>query len=250
MSHCNEEAGCIEFLFEPAKSYSIGQLKAEAAKILGARQRDKRLSGMMRAPVRGELPWAKSWNEELHPLKILADHMKLSDDATFRWTPDGAFDFEVGVAGKTIKIQSTTAYPEWSVGSDGRGAGYIHSREMKQYNEHGFSYGGGLVSKARAKGYEEDLRAWRAGIKTALTSKLQMRCEGCRLLIFAGKCQFDNIDFDFAEVVIPAIDEVDRAVWGRTFEGIYVVDSPASAFVEVSRDVWRPPATAVRSRPL
>ena len=82
------------------------------------------------------------------------------------------------------------------------------------------------MSNAWAKGYEEDLRAWRAGIKTALTSKLHLRCEGCRLLIFAGKCQFDNIDSHFAEVVIPTIDEVDRAVWGRTFEGIYVVAPP------------------------
>jgi hypothetical protein len=155
----------------------------------------------------------------------------------FTWTPDGAFDFEVSVFGKTINIQSTMAYPEWSVGSGGRGAGYVHSREMKHYNEHGFSYGGGLVSQPRAKSFEDDLRAWRAGIKTALTSKLHLQCEGCRLLIFAGKCQFDNIDIDFAEVVLPAIDEVGHAVWGRTFEGIYVVDSPASAFVEILRDV-------------
>jgi hypothetical protein len=235
MSQCNEDARCIEFPFEPGKPDSIGQLRVVAAMILEARQQDRRLSAMMRAPIKTELPWAKAWNEELFPLKFLADHMRLSDDETFTWTPDGAFDFEISVAGKAIRIQSTMAYPEWSVASGGRGAGYVHSREMRQYNEHGLSYGGGLVSKPNARGYEEDLRAWRAGIKTALKSKLHLRCEGCRLLIFAGKCQFDNIDFDFAEVVMPAIDEVGRALWGKTFEGIYVVDTLASAFVEVLR---------------
>jgi hypothetical protein len=60
----------------------------------------------------------------------------------------------------------------------------VHHQEMKHSNVHGFSYGGGLVSQPRAKSSEEDLRAWRAGIKTPLTSKLNQRGAGCRLLIF------------------------------------------------------------------
>jgi hypothetical protein len=46
-------------------------------------------------------------------------------------------------------------------------------------------------------------------------------------LIFAGKCRSDTIDFDFAEVVRPALEEVGTA------EAIYVLDAPETAFVEV-----------------
>jgi hypothetical protein len=52
-------------------------------------------------------------------------------------------------------------------------------------------------------------------------------------LIFAGKCRSDTIDFDFAEVVRPALEEVGTAVWSKSFQAIYVLDAPETAFVEV-----------------
>ena len=124
------------------------------------------------------------------------------------------------------------AYPEWSVRADKRG-GYVRHQEMEQFNTHGFSFGGGLVSEPRARSPDEDLRAWRAGIRTALAGKLKQRGAGCRLLIFAGGCRFNTIDFDFAEVVRPALDEVGSEAWCKSFEAIYVLDASESAFVEV-----------------
>ena len=227
-----DERSRLGHQFQQGKPYSIGQLRIVAAEIIRARQLDQSLSAMMRTPNRTGLPWAKSWNEELFPLKLFADHTKLPDHATFEWTPDGAADFEVRVRGDVIRLQNTMAYPEWSVAAGQRG-GYIRHREMKQYNANGYSYGGGFVSRPRARGTDEDLAAWRSGIKAALTAKLNLRCAGCRLLIFASGCQFDTIDFDFEEVVMPAIDQVGNATWGRSFEAIYVLDAPESALVEV-----------------
>lgn len=224
---------CHPFL--PNQTYTFARLRAEAAKILSDRQGDPALSAKLRTQRRTEAPGAKAWNEELCPLRVLADHMRLSDDDTFIWTPDGAADFELRTPTGIIKIQVTMAYPEWSVTVGQRG-GYIHNRQMEKYNTYGYCFGGGLISSPRVRGPEEDLRAWRAGIKSALTNKLQTKSLGCRLLIFARGCWFNMIDFPFAEVVTPAVHDVGTDVWRRAFETIYIVDSHATAFTEVLRD--------------
>jgi hypothetical protein len=205
--------------------YTIGHLREVASGIIGDRQKDPALSAKLRTQLRSEVPWAKSWNEELFPLKLLADHKKFLDADMFRWTPEGVADFEIRAAGAVIKIQSTMAYPEWSVTVSQRG-GHVHHREMKNVNAVGHSFGGGLVSVPRARGYEEDLRAWRSGIRTALAGKLKPKYAGCGLLIFARGCRFNTIDFSFEEVVTPALTEVGTATWGQVFETLYVLDMP------------------------
>jgi hypothetical protein len=215
--------------------YMIGRLREVAAGIIDDRHKDPVLSAKLRTQLRSEVPWAKSWNEELFPLKLLADHKKLADDDTFRWTPADVADFEIRAAGETMmKIQSTIAYPEWSVTAGQRG-GHVHHREMENVNTVGHSFGGGGISVPRARDYEEDLRAWRSGITTALVGKLKSKYADCGLLIFARGCRFNTIDFGFEEVVRPAIAEVGSATWASVFETLYVLDAPESAFVEVHR---------------
>jgi len=147
----------------------------------------------------------------------------------------GAADFEVRAAGKAIKIQSTMAYAERE-GTIGVQGGHVRKLEMLKYNADGFSFGGGLVSEPRARSEEDDVNAWRVGIARALRKKLNPGYTGCWLLIYAPRCQFDTIDFNFDQVVIPAIEQVGMAAWEQVFDGLYVLDAPPSAFVELRRN--------------
>jgi len=221
----------ISDLFKQGEWYEFDYLRNIAAVILRKRQSDPILSEKLRT---NEIPGSKSWNEELFPLKLLADHKKLANDDKFRWTPNEAADFEVRAACALIKIQSTMAYAEWSEKAGVHG-GHVRHLEMEKLNADRYNFGGGLVVEPRARGFEEDLRAWREGIKNALTRKLKSNYAGCRLLIFAPLCRFNSIDFAFREVVSPAVEEVGAALWGQTFEGLYILDNYELAFVEFYR---------------
>jgi hypothetical protein len=232
MNDCPFQAGAI---------YQIGELRNAAGRIVRERQADQALSAKFRTQLRADIPWAKSWNEELFPLKLFADHIALADEATFRWTPDGAADFTVQSPTEIIRIQCTMAYPIWPAAGT-TPAGQIHHLEMRQYNRDGLSYRGGLVSEPCARGYEEDLAAWRSAITGALRAKLKPGYQGCRLLVFVPACQIDTIDFDFEHVVRPAVDTVGD--WARYFDAVYVLDAPPAAFCAFERTRL---ATAVQS---
>jgi hypothetical protein len=229
-----DAASVLEEPFRPSMWYAIGCLRETAQRILSERQGDPALSAKLRTQLRSEIPWAKSWNEEFFPLRLFADRMGLTGEDTFQWTPDGASDFSVRTSGEIIALQCTMAYPAWSAAA-GRPAGQVHHLEMRQYNADGRSYRGGLISKPCVRSPEEDLKAWRSAIGGALRNKLKPGYEGCCLLIFAPACQFDTIDFDFEEVVRPAIDAVGSENWGRYFETIYVLDAPEAAFCAIQR---------------
>ena len=218
--------------FRSGLSYSIGALRKTAAEILAVRQSDTALSAKLRTQLRSDIPWAKSLNEEFFPLKLFADHMPLADDDTFTWTPEGAADFTIRTNHETIALQCTMAYPIWTA-AEGKPAGQVRHLEMRQFNAEGLSYRGGLISEPCARGLEEDLKAWRSAITSALTNKLKPGYEGCRLLIFVPGCQFDIIDFEFQEVVRPAVDAVRD--WQRYFEAVYVLDASQSAFCAFNR---------------
>ena len=158
--------------------------------------------------------------------------MKLADDDTFQWTPDGAADFTLRTPIEVIRLQCTMAYPIWPA-AGGKPAGQIHHLEMCQFNSEGLSYRGGLVSEPRARGPEEDLQAWRSAITGALRAKLRPGYQGCRLLIFVPACQFDTIDFDFEDVVRPAVDAVED--WPRYFDAVYVLDAPPTSKTRLGR---------------
>ena len=217
------------FAFSPSVSYSIGALREAAVAVQAERRSDPAFSAKLRTQRRSDIEWAKSWNEELFPLKYFADHKQLPDGDTFIWTPEGQADFTLRGRSGTISLQCTMAHPAWSAAD--RAPGHVHHLEMQQYNRHGHSYRGELISQPVARGPEEDLGAWRSGISAALRGKLHSRYKGCRLLIFAPACQFDTIDFDFPDVVKPAIDAV--AGWQRYFDWVYVLDTPPAAFFEI-----------------
>src|SRR5882762_1565857 len=219
----------LSYPFRQGIWYVIGELREAAHRILGERQSNPALSAKLRIQPRSDIPWAKSWNEEFFPLKLFADHMALADEDIFQWTPDGAADFTVETSREVIALQCTMAYPVWTAAA-GKPAGQVHHLEMRQYNTEGLSYRGGLISEPCARGPEEDLKAWRSAISDALRKKLKPAYEGCRLLIYARTCQFDTIDFDFEQVIRPAIDEIGSDTWGLYFEMIYVLDSPKGAF--------------------
>ena len=83
----------------------------------------------------------------------------------------------------------------------------------------------------------EDREAWRVGIANAIRKKLKPDYRGCWLLIHAPQCQFDLVDGnDFRDVIVAAADRVGRDQWGAIFEGLYVLDSPSGAFVELRND--------------
>ena len=229
------EAEIVDALFSHGEWHTIGQLKAVTAQILQKTQTDHSFAERMRVQDQKSIPWSKSWLEELYPFKLFADHTGLPDDATFCWTPCGVADFEVRVAGKTKKIQSTMAYAEHE-GSIGVQGGHVRKLEMQQYNAEGFSYGGGLIKEPRARSAEDDVNAWRVGIAQALRKKLKPHYTGCWLLIYAPRCQFNTIDFDFDKVVIPAIEQIGRSTWEQVFDGLYVLDEPQTAFVEIRRN--------------
>jgi hypothetical protein len=223
------EAPAIELSapFQADTIYSIRDLRKAAGRILHERQVDQALSAKFRAQLRADIPWAKSWNEEFFPLKLFADHAALADDDTFQWTPAGAADFTVRTSSEVIPLQCTMAYPIWTAAS-GKPAGQIHHLEMREYNASGRSYRGELISEPNTRDTEEDLKAWRSAITGALRSKLKPGYLGCRLLSFVPACQFDTIDFDFEEVVRPAVDAVED--WPRYFNAVYVLDAPPTAF--------------------
>ena len=213
---------------------TIGRLRDVAAEILRDRQGDKDYSAKLRTQNQKDIPWAKSWNEELYPLKVLADHMNLADHTSFCWTPSEAADFEVRTDKERLKVQCTMAYAERQ-GTIGKQGGHVCKLEMAKYNADGFCFGGGLVTEPRARSAEDDAEAWRLGIKCALIKKLRPAYTGCRLLIFALRCQFDTIDFGFDHIVVPAVEEVGREAWEAVFDGLYVCDEPTSAFTQFCR---------------
>jgi hypothetical protein len=69
--------------FQADTIYPICELREVADRIIRERRADQALSAKFRTPLRAEIPWAKSWNEEFFPLKHFADHMRLADDDTF-----------------------------------------------------------------------------------------------------------------------------------------------------------------------
>lgn len=216
------------------RSYSFGELRAAETMLLAERQADQGLSSRLRLQDRRQIDWAKTRNEEWSALKLLADGLGLGDADTFRWTPAGAADFVITSGEKIVGIQCTMAYDE---PSDARfRAGHLYRKEQEFGEKNGFYFGGGGVSEATVRDITKDLVTWRAGIVSAVKSKLtnaSYEGQGLDLLIFARGCAFDLIDFSLAEVVVPALNQLGKENWGSIFSNIYVVDD--RAFVSVSK---------------
>ena len=216
--------------FYPGKWYTVGELRRVAAQLQSARQMDPALSAMMRVQSQR---WAKDWTEELHALKVLADHKAFADADTFCWTPSDAADFIVHVGeGEPINIQCTMAYAEWpdSVAKQG---GHLHKLEMKQSNKEGFAFLGGRITEPTVLDPETDALAWRAGIAKALKNKLRREYTGLHLAIFAQGCAVHMIETPLEQVALSAIDEADKEECQRIFSRLYVFDAQAGVFFEM-----------------
>lgn len=117
----------------------------------------------------------------------------------------------------------------------GMQGGHLRKLEMKHANVEGFSFPGGFVSQPRARSEEDELHAWRAGIVKALRNKIKPTYSGCWLLIFAPRCGFDTVEYDFDNVVAPAVEEVGRQTWEAVFDGLYILDTAPLAFVALAK---------------
>jgi hypothetical protein len=217
--------------------YTVAALRAAETSLLAERQADQGLSSRLRLQKRKEIDWAKIRNEEWSPLMLLADGLRLGNTETFCWTPDEAADFEITSSGKTLNIQCTMAYDQLT-GAKYQG-GKLHHMEMLHSSRNGFYFGGGGISEPTARDVLTDLATWRAGIVAAVETKLEKasyRGRELDLLVYARGCAFDLIDFDFAEIVQPALDSIGKDNWGRTFSNVYVVDNGSFASVSSRAD--------------
>jgi hypothetical protein len=215
------------------RPYTVAALRAAEVSLLAQRQADQALSSRLRLQNRKEIAWAKIRNEEWAPLKLLADGLQIADSETFCWTPEGAADFELSSGGRTLNIQCTMAYDQL-IEAKHQG-GHLHHMEMVHGSLHGFYFGGGAISEPTARDVSTDLVTWRAGIVAAIEAKLHKdsyRRRELDLLVYARGCAFGLIDFDFAEIVYPALDAVGRENWGRMFSNIYVVDDGGFAMAD------------------
>jgi hypothetical protein len=216
------------------RPYTFGELRVAEKMLLADRQADKVLSSRLRLQDRKVIDWARTRNEEWSPLVLLADGLGLRDADTFRWTPAGAADFVIASGHGTLKVQCTMAFDE-PEGASYR-AGHLHRKEQEFGEEHGFYFGGGGISAPTVRDVADQLSSWRAGIATAVRSKLTKSSYDAQeldLLVFARRCSFELIDYDFEEVVVPALNRVGKENWSRVFSNIYVVDH--RAFVHVPK---------------
>ncbi|SED24883.1 hypothetical protein [Bradyrhizobium erythrophlei] len=214
------------------RPYTFGELRAAEKMLLAERQADQALSSRLRLQDRKQIDWAKTRNEEWSPLKLLADGLGLIDEDTFCWTPAGAADFVIASGARTLKVQCTMAYDERSEGQ--YRAGHLYRKEQEFGATNGRYFGGGRISEPTVRDVAEDLVTWRAGIVSAVKSKMtnvSYEGQGLDLLVFARGCAFDLIDFSLEEVVRPALNQLGPEYWGRIFANVYVVDDHAFAHI-------------------
>jgi hypothetical protein len=221
------------FPFREGEWYSVRDLRETAANIFARTASDAEFTAAMRVPESKLYPWSKSWMEEIFPCWRLAAELGLSDDDAFKWTPVGAADVEFRTGGRALKIQCTTAYAE-RVGTVAKQGGHLRSLEMEESNATGMVWLGGGLTTPRTVDVDEDREAWRVGIANAIRKKLKPDYRGCWLVIYAPRSRFDLVDGDdFRDVIIAAADRVGRDQWGAIFEGLYVLDCPSGAFIEL-----------------
>ena len=119
----------IHFPFSRGRKYTFAELRAFEAALLKTRQQDAVFSGNLRSN-RG--PWAKTRNEELLPIGLLADHKGLADGDKFELMPEGHFtDVQLYTGGHTNRHQVTVADPAWDDSGRGSSGGYLHHLRME-----------------------------------------------------------------------------------------------------------------------
>jgi hypothetical protein len=103
----------IHFPFLRAQKYTFGELRAFEAALLKARQQDAVFSGDLRS---NKVSWAKTRNEELLPIGLLADHKGFADSDKFELMPEGhSTDVQAHTGTHITCYQITVADPAWTI---------------------------------------------------------------------------------------------------------------------------------------
>jgi hypothetical protein len=212
------------------RTYTIGQLREAEAALLKDRQNDQEFSAKLRTQKGSDISWAKSRSEEAYAILLFAKHAGIRDEATFKFDPAAAADFEVQSEGTTIKLQCTMAF-EKRPGRDT--GGRRHIRNMDEYNK--------LVLRGKRSSIIEvddaatKIANWRAGIADAITAKVSKERyigQDLSLLVYARQCGWDNFDTPFNEIAGPAVASVEN--WQRVFKKLYMVDEHKFAQFDAS----------------
>jgi hypothetical protein len=106
------------------------RLETEAV-LLKDRQQGQEFSAKLRTQKGSDTSWAKSRAGEAYAILLFAKHVGIRDEATFKFDPAAAADFENWSEGVTMKLQCTMAY-EKTPGRDT--GGRRHIGKMDEYN--------------------------------------------------------------------------------------------------------------------
>jgi hypothetical protein len=216
----------IEFPFERGHDYSFGQLRAFQANLSRIRQSNQAFSADLRC---NNLPWVKTYSEELFPILLLAIHKGATDNDCFCIMPAGdTVDLNVRIGKEHLHCQVTVASPIWANAAAARGTGYFHRLEMELLRQGKPAFGGGdickedgiIISKPRARDALDDVESCRRGLVASIKRKQKHAASGVTLVVYARDFRFALIDFDLAQIVGEAV----ALAGGTLFERIYVVD--------------------------
>jgi hypothetical protein len=216
----------LHFPFLRGHKYAFAELRAFEAALRETRQHDAVFSGDLRS---NRFPWAKTRNEELLPIGLLADQKGFADEDKFALMPEGhSTDVQVYTGRQTARYQITVADPSWDDSGPGRRGGYLHHLRMERLRLGEPAFGGAntrkengiIVSEPHARDVCDDINACRCRLIDAIKRKQVHDGTGCTLLIYARGYRFLLIDVDVSELVANAV----RQAGTMTFERVCVVD--------------------------
>jgi hypothetical protein len=201
----------IQFPFLRGQKYTFGELRAFEAALLTARQQEGVFSGDLRS---NRVSWAKTRNEELLPIGLLADQQGLADSDRFELMPEGhSTDVQVYRGEHTTRYQVTVADPTWENSGPSSSGGYLHHLRMELLRCGKPAFGGAntrkkngiIVSTPHARDVQDDIDACRRRLIDAIKRKKAHDGTGCTLLIYARGHRFLLIDVNVAELVTDSV---------------------------------------------
>jgi hypothetical protein len=228
----------FEFPFERDRLYPIRELRAFEAQLLVVRQRDQEFSRLLRDP-RGSAPaWMRLRNKELVPLRLFADHLRISDDQHFLLKPEGdPIDAQIIDSGRALNLQLTLAAPIWGTGDGAQqNSGYQQHQVMVALNESECVVGyppfrnedGIAMGAIDAISNEDRNTACRKGLSSSIANKAPLDGRGCTLAVFAQEFNMQLLDITLFKELVDAVLKDYRL----RFDTVCIFDSEPGFFVE------------------
>jgi hypothetical protein len=228
----------IDFPFERGRRAAIGELRAFEAELLAKRRADPELSNQLRSPDSSAPAWIRTRNKELVPLKLLAQHICLPDEAEFLLRHEGdRIDAQIFSSVDALDLQITLAGPIWGNRAGAHeNSGYQQHQIMVALNTSDcvvgyppFGFKDGIATGEIAAVSSEDRdTACERGLSSAIANKALHDGRGCTLVIFAQDFYLQLLDVNILSAL------VDK-VLGRypvTFDLVYVFDSQEGFFAK------------------